>query len=103
MPTTLLPWLSSLFTDAQATSSLAAIAGVSVVAWTAGFIVKQFGHRPSMLLIEAMNFAQLAFMGALAAMFLTPPGLRVAALLFLVIGLLYTYKVIRARATPQAT
>jgi hypothetical protein len=62
---------------------LIGIAGVAVVVWTAGFVVRSLGHRPNRGLIAAMNYAQLSFMGGLVAAFLTPIALQAVALLFL--------------------
>jgi len=76
-------WLATLFSDADSAVALGTLGSVAIVAWTVGSIVRQFGHRPSFYLTSAMNFAQLAFMGALAALFATESGSQIGAAFFL--------------------
>lgn len=77
------PWLDRFIGKGDEQAMLIGIAGVAVVVWTAGFVVRSLGHRPNSGLIAAMNYAQLSFMGGLVAAFLTPLALQVVALVFL--------------------
>lgn len=76
-------WVDQFIANGDKQAMLIGIAGVAVVVWTAGFVVRSLGHRPNRGLIAAMNYAQLAFMGGLVAAFLTPIALQAVALLFL--------------------
>jgi len=73
---------------------LLGLASVAVVVWTAGFLVRALGHKPNRGLVAGMTYAQLAFMGALAAAFLTPLALQAVALMFLVLDLWQTPSII---------
>ena len=83
-PPDFIRWLNALIDPTHTTEVLIAIATVAVVVWTAGFVVRSLGHRPNRGLIAGMNYAQLAFMGALVATFLTPIALQAIAVMFLV-------------------
>ncbi len=78
-PPGLLRWLDPLIDNGHVTEMLIAIASVSVVVWTAGFVVRSFGHRPGRGLVAGMNYAQLAFMGGLVEVVTIIGDIRLAA------------------------
>jgi hypothetical protein len=81
--TTVFSGLTQFIAPGDKQGMLIGIAGVAVVVWTAGFVVRSLGHRPNRGLIAAMTYAQLAFMGGLVAAFLTPTALQAVAIIFL--------------------
>jgi hypothetical protein len=96
-------WIS---TDAaHVHEALLGLASVAVVVWTAGFLVRALGHKPNRGLVAGMTYAQLAFMGALAAAFLTPLALQALAFMFLALEIWQTPYIVYTwrRATDQRT
>ena len=76
-------WFDQFIGSGDKQSMLIGVAGIAVVVWTAGFVVRSFGHKPNRGLMAAMTYAQLSFMGGLVAAFLTPVALQCIALVFL--------------------